>query len=446
MATVSSTGSMIDVNTLVSQLVAAERAPTDARFNTIQTTTQAQISAFGQISSALSGLDGSLKRFDGEGALPGRKTTIAADAGYTSTATSKARLGNYAISVERLATSHKLQSAPLAASAQLGNGRISIQVGTGTAVNVDIPAGGGTLAQISDAINRAMTDKGVTATVVHGDAGDVLTLAATNTGTAGKMTITTSGGDGGLAVLASSGGTMTEVTPALDAQVVIDGVTRTSSSNTVADALDGVSLTLTKADPGKTFRLEVASDASTLKAQLLTFISSYNTALTQMRTQSAVGANGKASGTLVGDSAPRSIMQNLRSTVAASYGQLSQLGFKTAVDGSLSLDGAKFDTAIASDPSAIDHLLGSDGALGKSLRGAMSSFIGNGSMLNSRTESLNKRLKDLAKQRDNYEVRIDKLTSQYRTQFSALDAMVTKLQSTSTYLSQQLSALSSSSS
>jgi flagellar hook-associated protein 2 len=444
MSTISG-GSMIDVNTLVSQLVAAERAPTDTRFNKIQTTTQAQISAFGQISSALSGLDSSMKRFDGEGALPGRKTSIAADAGYTASATSKARIGSYAISVERLATAHKLQSAPLAAATQLGYGRISIQVGSGTAVDIDIPSAGGTLTQIGDAINRAMVDKGVSATVVHGDGGDVLTLAATSTGTAGKLTITTSGGNGGLAALASSGGTMTEVSQAVDAKVVIDGVSRTSSSNTIADALDGVSLSLAKAAPGTTFKLDVANDSSTLKAQLLTFVSSYNTALTQMRTQSAVGKDGKASGTLVGDSAPRSIMQNLRNNVASSYGELSKLGFKTAVDGSLSLDGAKFDTAIASDPSAIDNLLGSNGKLGKSLRTAMGAYIGSGSMLESRTESLNKRLKDLGRQRDNYQVRIEQLTAQYRTQFSALDAMVTKLQSTSNYLSQQLASLSSSS-
>jgi flagellar hook-associated protein 2 len=75
----------------------------------------------------------------------------------------------------------------------------------------------------------------------------------------------------------------------------------------------------------------------------------------------------------------------------------------------------------------------------------MGAYIGSGSMLESRTESLNKRLKDLGRQRDNYEVRIERVTAQYRTQFSALDAMVTKLQSTSNYLSQQLASLSSSS-
>lgn len=445
MASISGTGGSIDVNTLVTQLIAAERAPTDKRFDKIQTGTQAQISAFGQITSAMSALQGALKRFDGDAALPGRKATVATDAGYSASASTAARLGSYSISVEQLATAHKLQSAPASSTTQIGSGRLSIQVGSGTAVDIDIAAGKGTLADIRDAINKAAGDKGFTATLVRGDAGDVLTIAATKTGSAGQLTITTSGGDGGLGVLATSGGTLTEVAPARDAKVVIDGVTRTSSSNTLTDALDGVTLTLTKANPGVKYATDVSSDASGLKAALLVFVSSYNTAMSQMRTLSAAGVDGKAGGTLTGDAAPRSIMQGLRGMLSASYGELSKLGFKTATDGSLSLDGAKFDTAIAADPQAVQKLLGGDATLGKRLRESMSSYVGTGSMLDSRTQSLNKKLKDLGKQRDNYEVRITQLTAQYRTQFSALDAMVSKLQSTSTYLSQQLASLPSSS-
>ncbi|HEY4583711.1 MAG TPA: flagellar filament capping protein FliD [Lysobacter sp.] len=445
MASISS-GSSIDVNTLVSQLVAAERAPTDKRFSTIETTTKAQISAFGQLTSALSSLDSTIKRFDGEGALPGRKATVQADAGYTASAGATARLGNHAISVERLATAHKLQSTPLAKDAQLGHGRISIQVGGGEAIEIDIADGKGTLAQIRDAINAKSADKGFTATIVHGDAGDVLTLAATKTGTAGKLTVTTSGGNGGLAALASSGGTMTEIVAADDAKVIIDGVVRTSSSNTIADGLDGVSLTLTKANPGTTFSLDITSDASTLKASLLTLVSTYNTAMSQMRSLGQAGADGKAAGTLVGDAMPRTIMQSLRSMVSGAYGDLSKLGFKTAVDGSLSLDGAKFDAAIAADPNAISKIFGSDAPLGKQMRSLTANYVGTDNAISSRTENLNKKLKDLTRQRDNYEVRIERLTQQYRTQFTALDSLLSKLSSTSSYLSQQLSSLSSSSS
>lgn len=441
-----STGSSIDVNTLVSQLVAAERAPMDNRFNKIETTTKAQISAFGQLTSALSSLDSTIKRFDGEGALPGRKATVAADAGYTASAGATARLGSYSISVERLATAHRLQSAPLAQDAQLGYGRISLQAGNGAAVDIDIAEGKGTLADIRDAINAKSADKGFTATIVHGDAGDVLMLSATKTGTAGKLTVTTSGGDGGLGALASSGGTMTEIVAANDAKVIIDGVVRTSGSNTITDGLDGMSLTLTKANPGTTFSLDVTSDASTLKASLLTLVSTYNTAMTQMRSLGQAGTDGKTAGTLVGDAMPRNIMQSLRSMVSGAYGDLSKLGFKTAVDGSLSLDGAKFDAAIAADPNAISKLFGSDAALGKQMRSLTANYVGTDNAISSRTESLNKKLKDLTRQRDNYEVRIEKLTAQYRTQFTALDSLLSKLSSTSSYLSQQLSSLSSSSS
>lgn len=440
------TGSSIDVATLVSQLVAAERAPMDNRFNKIETTTKAQISAFGQLTSALSSLDSTIKRFDGEGALPGRKATVAADAGYTASAGATARLGSYSISVERLATAHRLQSAPLAKDAQLGYGRISLQAGNGAAVDIDIAEGKGTLADIRDAINAKSADKGFTATIVHGDAGDVLMLSATKTGIAGKLTVTTSGGDGGLGALASTGGTMTESVAANDAKVIIDGVVRTSSSNTITDGLDGVSLTLTKASPGTTFSLDIANDASTLKAALLTLISTYNTTMAQMRSLGQAGTDGKTAGTLVGDSMPRNITQSLRAMVSGSYGDLSKLGFKTAVDGSLSLDGAKFDAAIAADPNAISKIFGSEAPLGKQMRSLTANYVGTDNAISSRTDSLNKKLKDLTRQRDNYEVRIEKLTAQYRTQFTALDSLLGKLSSTSSYLSQQLSSLSSSSS
>ncbi len=440
------TGSSIDVATLVSQLVAAERAPMDNRFNKIETTTKAQISAFGQLTSALSSLDSTIKRFDGEGALPGRKATVAADAGYTASAGATARLGSYSISVERLATAHRLQSAPLAKDAQLGHGRISLQAGDGAAVDIDIAEGKGTLADIRDAINAKSADKGFTATIVHGDAGDVLMLSATKTGIAGKLTVTTSGGDGGLGALASTGGTMTESVAANDAKMIIDGVVRTSSSNTITDGLDGVSLTLTKASPGTTFSLDIANDASTLKAALLTLISTYNTTMTQMRSLGQAGTDGKTAGTLVGDSMPRNITQSLRAMVSGSYGDLSKLGFKTAVDGSLSLDGAKFDAAIAADPNAISKIFGSEAPLGKQMRSLTANYVGTDNAISSRTDSLNKKLKDLTRQRDNYEVRIEKLTAQYRTQFTALDSLLGKLSSTSSYLSQQLSSLSSSSS
>lgn len=443
MATITSAGigSGLNVTELVGQLVAAERAPADNRLNAMETSTKAQISAFGSLKAALSGIDGALKKLDGAGGLPGRKATVATDAGFTASAGTSAALGTYSVIVEKLATAHKLQSAAVASGNQVGNGTLTLQVGSGDAFDVTIDAGKGTLADIRDAINAQAAGKGVTATLVNGDAGQVLVLSSDKTGSAGAMTISASGGDGGLSVLATTGGTMTEVAAAQDAQVKVDGITRTSSSNTLTDLVDGITLTLTKAKPGEAFSLEVGSDASTLKASMLGFISAYNTALGALRTQSAAGGEGKTAGPLSGDAAPRAITSALRNAIGNNYAELNALGLKTAVDGSLSLDGSKFDAAIAANPGAVKNLLGEDADFGKNMRDMLHNYVGTQGLLADRGKSLDSRMKSVTQQRADLDARMERLEASYRRQFTALDAMMAQMQSTSSYMAQQLGAL-----
>lgn len=445
MATITSAGigSGLNVTELVGQLVAAERAPSDNRLRAIETSTKAQISAFGSIKAALSGIESSLKKMDGAGGLPGRKATVATDAGFTASAGTSAALGAYSVIVEKLATTHKLQSAAVTSGTQVGNGTLTLQVGSDAAFDVTIDAGKGSLADIRDAINAQAAGKGVTATVVNGDSGQVLVLSSSKTGSAGVLTVSASGGDGGLSVLATSGGTLTEVAPAQDALVKVDGITRTSSSNTLTDLVDGITLTLTKAKPGEAFSLEVGSDASTLKASMLGFISAYNTALGALRTQSAAGGEGKTAGPLSGDGAPRAITSSLRNAIGSNYAELAALGLKTAVDGSLSMDGSKFDAAIAANPSAVKSLLGEEADFGKSVRDMLHNYVGNQGLLADRGKSLDTRMKSLTQQRTDLDARMERLEASYRRQFTALDAMMAQMQSTSSYIAQQLGALNS---
>ncbi|QOW20124.1 flagellar filament capping protein FliD [Lysobacter ciconiae] len=446
MATISNPGFSSGLSGLIPQLVAAERAPGDARFNRIESVATAQISAFGKVTAGLSGLQGALAKFEGVGASLGRKVSVGTDAGFTATANTKAALGNYQISVESLATTHKLQSAALAKDAagkdaQLGHGSLSITVGDGEAIEVEIAEGKGSLAEIRDAINAKAGGKEVTATLVRGDSGDVLVLASTKTGTDGRMQISTSGGDGGLEALASSGGTMTVADAGNDARVLIDGISRTSSSNRLDEAIDGITIDLTKAKPGENSSLSLTSDASPLKASMLSFISAYNTALSALRTQSASGGESSSGAPLSGDSAPRSITQSLRGAISANYAQLAELGLKTGVDGSLSLDGSKFDTAIAADPEAVQRLLGDEGALQKPMAAALKSLLGDDGMIKGRTDALNSRLKSLKTERERFDRRISDVQARYTRQFTALDMMVSQMQSTSSFLTQQLSQI-----
>lgn len=443
MATISSAGigSGLNVTELVGQLVAAERAPADNRLNAMETSTKAQISAFGSLKAALSGIESALKKLDGTAGLPGRKATVGTDAGFTASADTAAALGTYSVIVEKLATAHKLQSAAVTSGTQLGNGTLTLQVGSGDAFDITIAAGKGTLADIRDAINSQGAGKGVTATLVNGDSGQVLLLSSDKTGSAGAMSVSASGGDGGLSVLNTAGGTLTEVAPAQDALVKVDGISRTSSSNTLTDLVDGITLTLTKAKLGEAFSLEVGSDASTLKASMLSFISAYNTALGALRTQSAAGGEGKTAGPLSGDAAPRAITSALRNAISGNYAELSTLGLKTAVDGSLSLDGSKFDTAITANPGAVKNLLGEDADFGKSMRDMLHNYVGAQGLLADRGKSLDNRMKSVTQQRADLDARMERLEASYRRQFTALDAMMAQMQSTSSYIAQQLGAL-----
>lgn len=439
-------GSGLNVTELVGQLVAAERAPADNRLKAMESSTKAQISAFGAIKAALAGFESALKKLDGAGGLPGRKATVGTDAGFTASAGSSAALGTYSIIVEKLATAHKLQSAAATSTTQVGDGTLTLKVGDGDAFDVTIEAGKGTLADIRDAINTQAAGKGVNATLVNGDSGQVLVLSSDKTGSAGALTISASGGNGGLSALATSGGTMTEVTPAQDAVVHVDGITRTSSTNTLTDLVDGITLTLTKAKPGEAFSLDVGSDASTLKASMLGFISAYNTALGALRTQSAAGGEGKTAGPLSGDAAPRAITASLRNAIGNNYAELSAMGLKTAVDGSLSLDGTKFDAALTVNPGAVKNLLGEDAGFGKSMRDMLHNYVGAQGLLTDRGKTLDDRMKSVGQQRADLDARMERLEATYRRQFTALDAMMAQMQSTSSYLTQQLGALSNSNS
>ena len=434
-------GSGLDVNSLVSQLVSAERAPADTRLNTDQSTTKTQISAFGSLGSVLSGLQTALDAFKTSGADPSRTATVATGAGFTASASTTAALGSYAIRVEKLASTQKLQSAAVGSTTQVGYGTLSLKVGTDAAVNVTIAQGKGTLADIRDAINAATGSPGVGASLVHGDAGDVLVLNSPRSGSNGALSITTSGGDGGLSALATTGGTLTEVTPAGDAEVWVDGVKRTSASNHLTDLIDGVTLDLTKAQTGVDFKLAVAGDPTSLHTRVDAFVKAYNAAVTTLRTQSAAGDKDTKGGPLSGDATPRALIQALRSAMGSDYADMAALGLKTAVDGTLTLDGGKLDATLAGDPGAVRRAFGDGAAYSTALRATLTAYAGDAGLIAGRTKSLNDHLKNIQGQRDDLDRRMSQMETDYRRQFTALDSMMAQMQSTSSFLTQQLASL-----
>ena len=350
-------------------------------------------------------------------------------------------MGDYKIEVESLATAHRLTSPAKAADAKIGTGKLVIEAGD-TKIEVDIVEGRNTLSDIRSAINTAAAGKGVQASLVNADGGQHLVLTAVDSGLEGKLRVTSSGGDGGLSVLDYDPGvstSMTETVAAKDAVVKVDGLTRTSSSNSLTDLLPGVTLNLTEAKPGETFSLKVATDNTAVKATLQSFVTAYNASISLTKSLTAYNADTKTASALTGDSMVRGLQSSLRNMASENVVAFKSLGLSIATDGTLTLNSSTLTKALGEDPGALSRLFSGDEGYGADLEGMLDSVLETDGLLDSRTDSLNARIKTYDKQYEDLDRRMESLQTRYTAQFTAMEQMVTQLQSSSGFLSQQLS-------
>ena len=120
---------------------------------------------------------------------------------------------------------------------------------------------------------------------------------------------------------------------------------------------------------------------------------------------------------------------------------MANLGLKTAVDGTLTLDGGKLDAALASDAGAVRKAFGDGAAYATSLRATLTAYVGEDGLIAGRTKSLNDHLKSISDQRAQLDRRMSQMETDYRRQFTALDSMMAQMQSSASFLAQQLSKL-----
>ncbi|APO93872.1 flagellar filament capping protein FliD [Xanthomonas vesicatoria] len=435
---ISTSASGLDIPTVVSTLVSRQRDPEQARINKAGTAATTQLSAISQIKSSMTTLKSALDKVVISADTNAYKATVPTDAGFTATTTSSAAPGNYSVEVVSLATSQKLASGAFTADATVGSGTLTIGYGDNS-VTVDI-SGTDKLTDIAAAINKAAGGKGVTASVVTANDGQHLVFNAVDPGTKGALTISAS--DPSLSSLTFGAGVtggMTQQVAAADALVRVDGFERTSSSNTISDIVPGVVLNLTKAAEGTKFNLGIAADTSGLKGNLTAFAAAYNTANTLLAKSSAYDTVTKTASALTGDALVRGLQQQLRGQVSGNVNELKALGLTIDKDGVMSFDGAKFDTAIASDGGAAAEVLGKDSKFGAGMTKLLDSNVNaNNGTLTLRSDSLNKTIKGYESDLDDLDARMEKLSDRYTAQFSAMEAMITQLQGSTSSLSSLL--------
>jgi flagellar hook-associated protein 2 len=281
-------------------------------------------------------------------------------------------------------------------------------------------------------------------------------LSARQTGASATIEVTQSGGDGGLAALtfdpnAPQTGGLSQVAAAADAVVRINGFEHRSASNSVSGAIEGLALTLRAADPGSSHLLTVANDTGAVTARIRQFVSDYNAAARVFADLQKYDATSGAAGALIGDSLVRGLESQLRRDVtgalpqasAANYSSLASLGIRTDAGGQLTIDEAKLSAALAADFDGVAALFGAESGIAARAYARLESVLSSEGALSSRTEALNRQSREIGLERDAVDRRMETVQARYQAQFSALDRLLAQLQSTSSFLTQQLSALQS---
>lgn len=441
-------GSGLDLESLVTKLVAAEQTPITA-LQKQATTSNAKISALGILKSKLSALQTAsvaLKTDVGQTALSkfaSYTATVADTTVATATATTGAVAGNYALDVITLARSPRFVSSTLTPTSDpVGSDGDTLTFDFATlnstrTKTITLDSGNNSLIGLRNAINGAQM--GITASIVNNGAGGGQLFFIGEEGAANEITLSGS---------ASLTGLFTQQLTAADASYSINGISAVSSSNASSKVLDGVTVNLTKV--GATTLAISADYSANMTTALNSFITTYNAANTSINSMGAYNATTKVAGSLQGNQVLRDAQAQIRSLIynttsggTSNYQRLSDLGVAVGTDGSLSLDSSKLSKALAADPSAVASLVAK---IGSTFNTELEKTVGYSGKIQIATDSTSTMYKELLKRQESLQLRLTAIEARYRAQFSALDTLIARLNSTSSYLTQQLAALSSSSS
>jgi flagellar hook-associated protein 2 len=441
-------GSGLDIEGLISKLVAAEGQPASLRLNSQEAVLQANLSAFGNLKSALSTFQTSVLGLKDSSVFQARKSSSSNEDLFTVSVTASAVASSYSIKVDQLAQSAKLRSVDFTSDTEIaGAGSLDITLG-GDSFNITVGADT-TLAGIRDAINQASDNPGISASLINVDSGTQLVLTSSKVGAANtiSMVATDSDAGDGKDLTRLSTANFTPVQAAQDSIVYIDQQKVTRDSNILSDVINGVTITLKKADTNTTETISVDLDKDSVKSKVNDFVKAYNSLTDTIKNLSSYDPSTKQGGPLFGDATTRSIQNQLRQTLsnpvvgATSFATLAEIGIKTNKSGQLEVDSAKLDSVISSDFEAVSKLFSSTDGIAKRFDTALTSYLSSTGSLSSTVDGVNTEIKGINSQRDRLNLRLASVEARYRKQFTAMDALVSKLQATSSFLTQQLSSL-----
>ena len=477
-------GSGLDVNSIISSLMAVESQPLTLLENKAQTVTT-EISAVGQIQSLTSTLGDKADALSSS-SLWKQTTSSTADPTVVTADTSSGTAvpGDYSVSVQQMAQGQTVTTGtPLSSSTQLDAGTLTIQLGTWTPgasgnpptfadqsgsppVSITIGAGDTSLSSIKDKINAA--NAGVTASIISDANGSRLSLRSTATGLANGFKIaateTTDDGDPttGLSMLnydpTAPNSQMGLNQSATNALATVNGISVESASNKLSNISDGLSLTLLKVSASPV-DVSVSIDTASMQKAITDFVSAYSALnanihnATKYDSSTAVAAGtSRTDGPLEGDPSIIGFQNQLRgiinttSTTSSMYARLSDIGISIQADGSLATNTTKLTAAMA-NPDELAKLFSTQGTTNENTGIAVrfsnladAAMLPDGSLA-SRTSGLQGELSRNGKQQQDMQTHLDATQARLTAQYQALDTTMASMTALGSYVSQQVTMM-----
>jgi flagellar hook-associated protein 2 len=458
--TITGVGSGFDTQAIVKSLVDAERAPKQAQINAQSQKATTQLSSIGKIQAALDAFRGALDSMATDNSFSGLTGTSSDEKVATMTANQGAANGSFSLVVNQLAKPSKLSTTSFAG----GQSTVVNSTGKATTLTISqsgknfdlsVPAGA-TLQQVRDSINSQFGTAGLSANILTDSNGSRMILTSTNGGVGSDLTMSgNSGIDTGYKV----------VDVPQNAKYTIDGIAAESKSNSITDAVSGVSIKLltvspltTPSDTTSTARnaltISVSTSTTALKSGVKGFVDTYNALLKAMNAETKVtkdAAGNSVAATLTGDSTMRTLQSAIRNEFNMLSGNgtlksLAQFGVSTDQDtGALSIDAKQWDKAVLSNPADINSIFSGKSGLLARMKAATEPYAkASTGILATRTASLSESLKDLNKDQISLDERITTMQDALTRKYTAMDTLVAQLRQQSNSILGTLNAISNS--
>ncbi|WP_372626948.1 flagellar filament capping protein FliD [Arsukibacterium sp.] len=459
MATITSAGvgSGLDLESIIQATVNAEDLPRMQRFEASKTRYSVQLSGLGAVKSSLSAFQDIIKKLANPDNFTKRSNTIVQPASgdvISVAANSSATPGNFNIKVNQLAqgsraTTTSAFTAPSDVVSASG-GKLTIAAGD-KSFEVDVAAGA-TLEEVRAAINESATNFGVSVNIINTGGATPeakLVISSNVSGTGNDLTITNDTAElDNISTTAFSGGagglTIATADMARDAIVEVDGIAVNSATNIFKDAIQDLTFTAKKVSVGtETAKLTVDFDKAGVEKLIDEFITAFNNAAGTIDYHTKVGA------ALYGDSGMRGLKNQLTNTLstvvsgAGGFETLFDVGIGLKKDGKLEKSSLvrSVNAALTSDYANVGKLFSGENGLAKTFESLLKTQLEAKGSFKFREESLNKSLRQLEDDKLSHDYRMTQLEAGLRAKYAGLDVLIAQMQSSGSYITQQLANL-----